>query len=120
MIQLFTMGSEILRKAYADGEASEPPPPNFNLDTALVLKKIILRRRDEYSTSIAEDSILLKDSAVQGRRRMAIGVRLGEKEILASALQAIEEILHSPIVESSTHSAPNEHADDFRSKRRKF
>ena len=120
MIQLFTMDSETLQNAYADGEASEPPSPKFGFSTASVVKQIILRQLDDYSTSIAEDAFLLQDSAVQGRRRIAIEVRLGEKEILASALQSVEEKLRSPSVESSTCSASNGDADDFRSKRKKM
>ena len=114
------MDSEALQKAYADGEASNPPSPRLNLITALVLKQIILRRRNEYSTSLAEDSVLLQDNAVQGRRRMAIEVRLGEKEILASALQAIGEKLRSPDMGSLAHNIPNRDADDSRTKRRKM
>lgn len=61
----------------------------FNLDVASALKRIMMQRLNEYNTSIAEDIVLLRDSALRGRRRMAIEVRLGEKEILATALDCV-------------------------------
>ena len=120
MIDVLTMDSGTLKKVYAAGEASEPPPPRFTLAMAQVLKKIIVRRRDDYYTTIAEDATLLQDSAVQGRRRMAIEIRLGEKEILASALGAVEEKIHSLNLEESLREAPNGHAEGARKKRRKM
>ena len=68
-------------------KASEIPNKTpLNRDVALVLMKIIVRRLKLYSTSIAEDVEILRGSVLDGRRRMAIEVRLGEKEILAAAL----------------------------------
>lgn len=42
---------------------------------------------------LAEDIALLKDVPVQGRRRMAVEVRLGEKEILAMAALRVDETI---------------------------
>ncbi len=114
------MDSETLKKVCAAGEAAEPPSPRLNLAAAQVLKKIIVRRRHDYSTSIAEDASLLQDSEVQGRRRMAIEIRLGEKEILAAALEAVEEKMRSLNLEESLREAPNGHAEGARNKRRKM
>ena len=119
MVHIFTMDSETLGKACAAGEALEPPSPQLTLDTALVLKKIIIRRRDEYNTSIAEDAVLLQDTALQGRRRMAIEVRLGEKEILGSALEAVEEKMRFLSIEGLSLEAANGVADGARSKKRR-
>ena len=55
----------------------------------LVLREIIATRQQAYETTIAEDHGLLEDVTIQGRRRMAIEVRLGEKEILAMAAEEI-------------------------------
>ena len=67
------------------------PPPHLQMPLALVLRKIISSRQSAYKTTIAEDAALLEDATVQGRRRMAIEVRLGEKEILALASDEIEK-----------------------------
>lgn len=67
------------------------PPPHLQMPLALVLRKIISSRQSAFKTTIAEDAALLEDATVQGRRRMAIEVRLGEKEILALASDEIEK-----------------------------
>ncbi len=67
------------------------PPSHLRMPLALVLRKIISSRQSAYKTTIAEDAALLGDATVQGRRRMAIEVRLGEKEILALASDEIEK-----------------------------
>ena len=69
-------------------EAPDEVP--FDLGTALVLKKVLIQRRASFDTSIAEDVALLQDESVKGRIRMAVEVRLGEKEILAAALVSVE------------------------------
>ena len=67
-------------------------PPLFMLTTlGLVLKDIISHRQKAYKTTGAEDVALLDDVTVQGRRRMAIQVRLGEKEILSVAARRVDE-----------------------------
>lgn len=70
----------------------------FDLDTALVLKEILIQRRHSYGTSIAEDVFLLQNESIRGRTRMAVEVRLGEKEILAAALDSVENFIadHRP------------------------
>ena len=67
------------------------PPSHLRMPLALVLRRIISSRQSAYKTTIAEDTALLGDATVQGRRRMAIEVRLGEKEILALASDEIEK-----------------------------
>lgn len=71
--------------------ADKPPKSQLNLAVASVLGKAIRRRQNDYATSIAEDNALLRFTKIQGRRRMAIEVRLGEKEILASSLDLIDK-----------------------------
>lgn len=76
--------------------ASEIPNKTpLNRDVALVLMKIIVRRLKSYSTSIAEDVEILRGSVLDGRRRMAIDVRLGEKEILAAALIYVQATIEA-------------------------
>ena len=80
-------------------EALEDPPdqpPQFLwMPLTLVLQKIISTKQSAYKTTLAEDAALLEDATVKGRRRMAVEVRLGEKEILALANDEIERRLVS-------------------------
>lgn len=64
---------------------------SLNLDMALVIEKLLSRHQNAYDTSIAEDASILRNPQVQGRLRMAIEVRLGEKELLAAALDMIKK-----------------------------
>lgn len=95
--------------------------PLLNLDIALVLKEIVVQRRNRYGTSIAEDNALLRNNQVQGRFRMAIEVRLGEKEILADALafiqQRIDGLGQEALLVTSTQRSRE---DTITSKRRKI
>lgn len=77
--------------------ANKPPEPQVNLAVASVLGKAIRSRQTDYSTLIAEDTVLLQDTEIQGRRRMAIEVRLGEKQILAASLEFIDKKIASLI-----------------------
>lgn len=65
----------------------------LNLEMASTLKKIIIWHMNTYQTSLAEDAVLLQSSELQRRARMAIEIRLGEKEILAAALHHVEKRL---------------------------
>lgn len=58
---------------------------------ALVIKKLLSQRQNEHATSIAEDTLLLQNPQLKGWLRMAIEVRLGEKEMLAAALDSIQK-----------------------------
>lgn len=70
-----------------------PNKLRLNLEMALILKKIIILHMNTYQTTIAEDAVLLQHSTLQRRTRMAVEIRLGEKEILAAALHYVEKRL---------------------------
>ena len=72
-------------------DTPEQSPTFLRMPLALVLRKVISLRQDAYWTTIAEDATLLEDADLQIRRRMAIEVRLGEKEILAKAADEVEQ-----------------------------
>ncbi|KAI9722093.1 MAG: hypothetical protein M1828_004907 [Chrysothrix sp. TS-e1954] len=55
------------------------------IDVGRIMAEVLRRRVDQYKSSITEDTELLRDQTIQGRRRMAIEVRLGEKEVLKEA-----------------------------------
>ena len=90
------------------------PPSHVRRPLALVLRKIISSRQSAYKTTIAEDAALLGDATVQGRQRMAIEVRLGEKEILALASDEIEKRI------VKQQSAVGDEQDVSQIKRRRF
>lgn len=71
---------------------SELQAPRITGDIAHILRKIIVTRQQDYATTLASDQALLQDSSIQGRRRMAIDVRLGEKMILKEALEELEKL----------------------------
>lgn len=89
-ITALLLDSDSYQQAIALEEPPEQPPSAMLITIGLVLKEIINNRLSAYPTSADEDIALLQDDAVQGRRRMAIQVRLGEKEILAMAAEEVE------------------------------
>lgn len=91
LLYTFVMDRDTFQKAKSAGKV--PPELRLNLEMCLALKKIIIWHMNTYQTSIAEDAVLLQSSALQRRARMATEVRLGEKEILAAALDYVEKRL---------------------------
>lgn len=87
-ITTLLLDTEEFKKALEN--APEKPPQSVLIPLNSVLKEIISSRQGAYSTTIAEDMALLNDPTVHGRLRMAVAVRLGEKEILASATDEVE------------------------------
>lgn len=72
------------------------------------------RRLKAYRTTLAEDVALLEDLTVQGRRRMAIQVRLGEKEILSMAALRVDETV------AELRQSSGDYEDTGHSKRRRL
>ncbi|MCJ1307528.1 hypothetical protein MMC25_001174 [Agyrium rufum] len=71
----------------------KPPKPFLEESSITLLKDVVIARQREYVTSLAEDANLLQSADLPRRKRMAIEVRMGEKEILASTLQFLNEEL---------------------------
>ena len=85
------MDAQILQEEI---DASEvPEAPRFTYHMGLALKEILLERFKAYKTTMAEDAVLLSNDKQPKRLRMAIEVRLGEKEILAQALDSLQRQL---------------------------
>ena len=99
--------------------ARKPLKPAIDMMTLTLLQEVIRHRQREYTQSIAQDVEALQGNVILGRHRMAIEVRLGEKEILASA----SEYVNQKKREISTGSIPDnaiKHAsvtDSHRAKR---
>ncbi|KAB8416335.1 hypothetical protein FH972_024855 [Carpinus fangiana] len=64
----------------------------LNLQVGRVLEQLLTNKSAAYATSTAEDRAYLQDSTVQGRRRMAIEVRLGEKVLLQEAIDLARQM----------------------------
>ena len=58
-----------------------------------ILKAVLIKRQTQYSTTISKDIKLLEAADLAKRHRLAVEVRLGEKELLAAALQEVEKVL---------------------------
>ena len=67
------------------------PQPSIDSQVIEVLRHVIRARQGEYSTTIAEDVQYLISDDLPLRRRQAIEVRLGEKQLLASAMDYLEQ-----------------------------
>lgn len=91
VIHAFLLNQEAFEEEMKIREA--PDEVSLDLGTALVLRKVLIQRRASYGSSIAEDVALLQSESVKGRTRMAVEVRLGEKEILAAALDSVETFI---------------------------
>ena len=66
-------------------------PEDLRLEVCHVLRSVIAKQTQAYLTTIAEDVALLERADLSHRRRMAIEVRLGEKEILALAAKELDK-----------------------------
>ena len=89
LVHTFVMDRDSFQIAKSAGKV--PNELRLNLEMALALKKIIIWHMNTYQTSLAEDAVLLQSSTLKRRARMAIEIRLGEKEILAAALHHVEK-----------------------------
>lgn len=94
------MDQESFEEEMSLNEAPEELP--VNLDMALLIRKLLSQRQCSYATSIAEDTLILQNPQVQGRLRMAVEIRLGEKEILAITLDSIKKRIEDLNKERST------------------
>ena len=56
---------------------------------SVILRNVLNQRMMQYPTTIAEDRSILERPAIGKRHSMAVQVRLGEKEILASWLHEL-------------------------------
>lgn len=72
-------------------EAKETPERSgLTLEAVLLLTHVLKERLFDYKTTIGEDVRLLQDKTLPKRRRLAVEVRLAEKEIIAAALETLQ------------------------------
>ena len=89
-ITALLLDTDAAKRALAGIEAPNKAPLVLLTTLGLILKEIISHRQKAYTTTLEEDLALLEDLTIQGRQRMAIEVRLGEKEILAMAALRVD------------------------------
>ena len=84
-----------------------PEEPRLTLEAARLLMQVLLERRDDFRNTIAGDVALLQNDALMKRQRMAVEVRLGEKEIVAAALNTLHHEIESMVLEKpATNGSP--------------
>ncbi|KAL2871300.1 ribosomal lysine N-methyltransferase [Aspergillus lucknowensis] len=105
-------------------EKQKPPKPSLDAAETKILLNAIQLSQDRYGTSLAQDQSFLAEfdksetgGALWGhlrRRKMAIQVRLGEKEILEDLVSRITAYLANVDSSRSTKRTANGSADDAR------
>lgn len=119
-IDVFSMDATTLSIEIEADEA--PEKPEFTVEIAQLLIQVLTVRRNDFKTTMAEDVALLQDKALPKRHRMAIEVRLGEKEIIATALDSMQSLIAEvPSDKAATNSDqfPKCDADRITKKRKK-
>ena len=118
---ILTMNAlQLEHSSYGDEEQARRPPMKNGIYSRQprmysALRDIIAQRQAQYDTTIAEDRKLLKDADLTKRHRLAIEVRLGEKELLAMALVAANRGVEAFVESEETY----EHTRATANKRRK-
>ena len=62
-----------------------------NSSAVEILEAVLVGRSAQYRTTASDDEELLRDVLLQGRYRMAVEVRLGEKNLLVEALEEVRK-----------------------------
>lgn len=96
---------------------NKPPKPVMENDQAALLYKVLQNKQAQYATSLDQDVQMISTSpspaALEGsprRLRMALAVRIGEKEILMAVLA----ILESTATNGSLKRAAEHNGDESR------
>lgn len=78
---------------------NKPPKPSMDASQASLLAKTLQSKLSQYGTSLSEDTQLLGSIPLQAslegsarRQRMALQVRIGEKEVIQTVLSMLEPI----------------------------
>lgn len=81
------------------GARNKAPKPEFSASEASLLRSLVTLRQSEYPTSVQEDESILKcleqqngyiNDSILNRKKMAVQVRKGEKEILTQILSLLD------------------------------
>ena len=92
-IEVFSISPPTLEEKIASYEI--PQEPRLTLEGAYLLRYVLTERRRVYKSTIADDVAILQNESLQKRSRMAIEVRLGEKEIITQTLDTLNQKIES-------------------------
>lgn len=67
-----------------------PEEPRFTHDIGTLLREVLQARLKSYKTKMAEDAALLQNDNLPKRLQMAVEVRLGEKELIVTAINDLQ------------------------------
>ena len=109
LVDALTMDPATLREEI---DATEiPEEPRFTCEIGVALREVLLAHLKCYKTTIAEDVALLQDDHLPRRLRMAVEVRLGEKELVAMALDGLQHRTEDTFVDLERTDEPREYED---------
>lgn len=123
LLRALTLPVEDLNRLKARNKA---PKPEFSASEASFLRSLVNSRQSEYPTSIQEDESILRyleqqngyiNDSILIRRKMAVQVRKGEKEILTQILSLLDTHLVQPDQNGSTKRPMTD--DEKKSKRQR-
>ncbi|KAF3892812.1 Ribosomal lysine N-methyltransferase 4 [Trichophyton interdigitale] len=123
LLRALTLPVENLNRLKARNKA---PKPEFSASEASFLRSLVNSRQSEYPTSIQEDESILRyleqqnryiNDSILIRRKMAVQVRKGEKEILTQILSLLDTHLVQPDQNGSTKRPMTD--DEKKSKRQR-
>ena len=122
LVDALTMDPATLHEEIDANET--PEEPRFTREIGLVLREVLLTHLKYYKTTIAEDIALLQDDHLSRRLRMAVEVRLGEKELVAMALEGLQHRMENMLGGLERADGPRESEDEssqaVQSKKRKI
>ena len=87
-IDALTMNMDTLKEEIQADQT--PEDPRFTDHMGLALKEILLKRLKSYKTTVAEDVALIHSEHLSKRLNMAVQVRLGEKKLIAAAINGLD------------------------------
>ncbi|KAF7591280.1 hypothetical protein BBP40_001789 [Aspergillus hancockii] len=124
LVKTLTMSPDQLKQQISK---SKPPKPSCGNAEATLLLKAIRMKQDQYTTTLAQDKELLAQLSQSEtsapledfarRQKMAIQVRIGEKEIMQTLASLLKN--HAAHAEESTTSKRTAHGDSGASRRTK-
>ncbi|CAL5868272.1 uncharacterized protein PFLUO_LOCUS2496 [Penicillium psychrofluorescens] len=112
LLALLTILTQTPSEFNAQKSKNRPPKPRLESAQVEILQRALWTKATYYPTSISEDEQILAqlpyvaEDASSRRKRMAVQVRLGEKETLSAALSMLEHHL-TQVTEHRKRSASN-------------
>lgn len=125
LLRALTLPIEDLNRLKARNKA---PKPEFSTSEASLLRSLVTCRQSEYPTSVQEDESILRcleqqngyiNDSIPIRKKMAVQVRKGEKEILTQILTLLDTQDTHLVQPDQNGSTKRSMTDDEKSSKRK-